>query len=139
METPRKKPAAAGHERLRSERAAQLYAAIVNKLTTGRMYRSPEYTARRMAKELQTDTRYISEAIARHTDGNYNALVNSFRLRDACRMMRSPRYARYTVEEIGLMAGFSSRQAFYLAFHRTWKCTPRQYRLGLDERHGSGV
>ena len=34
-------------------------------------------------------------------------------------------------EEIGLLAGFSSRQAFYLAFSRVYDITPRAYRLGL--------
>ena len=35
---------------------------------------------------------------------------------------------RYTVEEVGLMAGFSSRQAFYLAFSRRYQVTPLAYR-----------
>ena len=84
-----------------------------------------------MAEILHTNTRYISAAIANCTGGNYNMMVNKFRLRDACRMMQSPRYAHLTTEEIGLLAGFSSRQAFYLAFSRVYDITPRAYRLGL--------
>lgn len=116
--------------RLRSERAAQLFAKILEKLTADKLYRDPKFTAQRLAEELQTNTRYISAAVALHTGDNYNALVNSLRLRDACRMLRSTRYAQYTAEEIGLLSGFSSRQAFYSAFHRSKNCTPRQYRLG---------
>lgn len=126
--TDKKEPAY--RTRLRSDRAAQLFVKILEKLATNKLYRDPKYTAQQLAQDLQTNTRYISAAVALHTGDNYNALVNSYRLRDACRMLRSSRYAHLTAEEIGLMSGFSSRQAFYLAFHRTKNCTPRQYRLG---------
>lgn len=130
MKRPSDKKEPAYRTRLRSDRAAELFVKILEKLTAGKLYRDPKYTAQKLAEELQTNTRYISAAVALHTGDNYNALVNSYRLRDACRMLRSTRYAQYTAEEIGLLAGFSSRQAFYLAFHRSKNCTPRQYRLG---------
>jgi len=130
MERTSNKKEPAYRTRLRSERAAQLFVKILEKLTTGKLYRDPKFTAQKLAEELHTNTRYISAAVALHTGDNYNALVNSFRLRDACRMLRSARYAQYTAEEIGLLSGFSSRQAFYLAFHRNKNCTPRQYRMG---------
>lgn len=117
--------------RLKSERSDRLYVQILEELTRNKRYRDPAFTARQMAEILHTNTRYISAAIANCTGGNYNMMVNKFRLRDACRMMQSPRYAHLTTEEIGLLAGFSSRQAFYLAFSRVYDITPRVYRLGL--------
>lgn len=119
--------------RLKSERADELYVRILTQLTQGRRYRNPEYTATQMAHELGTNTRYISAAVALRTGSNYNALVNSFRLRDACRMLRSQRYAHLSAEEIGLLAGFSSRQSFYVAFRRAYATTPRAYRLRGDD------
>lgn len=121
-------PAPAYRAKMRADRADALYLRIRGHLTDGKRYRDPAYTAARLAAELGTNTRYISAAVAVCTGGNYNALVNSLRLRDACQMLRSAKYARLNVEEIGLLAGFSSRQAFYLAFHRMYDCTPREYR-----------
>ena len=114
--------------RLKAERANKLYIQILNKLTEEKLYRDPSYTTMRLAADLNTNTRYISAAVALGFNGNYSALVNSLRLRDACKMLRSPRYAHLTAEEIGLLSGFSSRQAFYLAFHRLYQCTPKEYR-----------
>lgn len=121
------------HSRMKAEHTDELYVKILQKLSVGRLYRDPSYTARQLAEDLGTNTRYISTAVAVHSGNNYNALVNSLRLRDACRMLRSPRYANYTAEEIGLTVGFSSRQAFYLAFSRAHNITPREYRLQTEE------
>ena len=120
--------------RMKAEKSDQLYVKILNKLSVGKLYRDPSYTAKQLAEELETNTRYISTAVAMHFGDNYNALVNSLRLRDACKMLRSPRFANFTVEEIGLTVGFSSRQAFYLAFSRVYNITPREYRLQPDEQ-----
>ncbi len=114
--------------RLKSVRSDELYIKILNILTTNKRYRDPHYTARQMAIDLDTNVRYISAAIGNGMGGNYNTLVNKLRVRDACQMLRSKRFADMTVEEIGLLAGFSSRQAFYLAFSRIYDVTPKEYR-----------
>lgn len=122
--------------RLKGERADELFVKILSYITKGKRYRDPACQAQEVAKALETNTRYISAAVALRTGGNYNELVNSFRLRDACQMLVSPRYARYTAEEIGLLSGFSSRQAFYLAFRKKMSVTPREYRLNRGEEKG---
>ena len=128
-EIEKEKKIPAYHSRMKAEHTDELYVKILQKLSVGKLYRDPNYTAKKLAADLGTNTRYISTAVAVHSGDNYNALVNSLRLRDACRMLRSPRYANYTAEEIGLTVGFSSRQAFYLAFGRAHNITPREYRL----------
>ena len=104
------KPLPAYRLRLKAERSDELYVKILGHLTKHRLYR----------------------------DSNYNVLVNGLRLRDACQMLRSPRYGHMTAEEIGLLSGFSSRQAFYLAFSKVYKITPRAYRL-LDDGNLPGA
>ena len=122
------------YNKLTPERADALYILILQKLTEEKLYRDSGYTAARLAEELGTNTRYISAAVALCSGGNYPALVNSLRLRDACRMLRSPRCAAMTAEEIGLLAGFASRQAFYIAFARVHGCTPKEYRKQSTHR-----
>ncbi len=114
--------------RLKSERSDRLYVQIMEELTRDKRYRDPKFSTRQLAELLHTNTRYISAAVANCTGGNYNALVNKFRLRDACQMLRSVRHTHLTAEEIGLLSGFSSRQAFYQAFARVYDMTPRAYR-----------
>lgn len=128
------KPLPAYRLRLKAERSDELYVRILGHLTKHRLYRDPNYTSRQMAKDLNTNTRYISAAVANNTGDNYNVLVNGLRLRDACQMLRSPRYSHLSAEEIGLLSGFSSRQAFYLAFSKVFQITPRAYRLLDDDK-----
>lgn len=123
-------------KKISSARADALYIKILERLTKAKLYRDPSYSTARLAADLQTNTRYIAAAVAVSTGGNYCALVNSLRLRDACKMLRSPKYASLSAEEIGLLSGFSSRQAFYKAFHRVHDCTPRAFRMKGREEDG---
>ena len=127
-ETGEGRPQRAYHRQISDLTSDELYVKILQKLVVEKLYRDPNYTARQLATDLRTTPRYVAAAIARHTGNNYNALVNHYRLRDACRRLAQARYACYTVEEIGLMSGFSSRQAFYTAFRRVFDGTPLQYR-----------
>lgn len=131
--TQKKTPAY--HAKVKADKADKIYVDILAHLIEGKRYRDPNYSAAQLAADLGTDKRYLAAAIALGSGDNYNTLVNGFRLRDACKMLRSAHYANMTAEEIGLMAGFSSRQAFYLAFKKAYDTTPRQYRLtGTDAK-----
>lgn len=120
-------------KRLSPDQVNALYVRIVDHLTRGKRYRDPTYTAGRLAADLQTNTRYIAAAVSLSTGGNYSALVNGFRLRDACNMLASHKFRDMSIEEIGLLAGYASRQAFYLAFNRTYHCTPKTYRKQFEK------
>jgi AraC-like DNA-binding protein len=115
--------------RLSKERSDRLYSSIVDLLETKKCYRNPNYSAKQMAEELNTNSRYISAAVANVTGDNYSALINRYRLRDARRMLRSPRLHALSIEKIGLLSGFASRQSFYIAFTRAFSDeTPAAYR-----------
>lgn len=121
------------HSRISNDVSDMLFMRIIEAIGPGKAYRKPNYTAAQLARDLNTNPRYVSVAIATHTSGNFNQLINSYRLREAYRMLRSSKYRSLSVEQIGLMCGFASRQAFYLAFHREQNMTPRQYRLKSAE------
>ena len=122
------------YSRISNDVSDMLFMRIIEAIGPGKGYRNPDLTAAKLAKELETNPRYISVAIATHTGGNFNQLVNSYRLREAYHLLRSSKHRKISVEKIGLMCGFASRQAFYLAFHREQKMTPRKYRLeGLEK------
>ena len=120
------------HKKMSESLTDHIYAALMEIVTKKRRYREPNITAKEVAAEIGTDPRYISAALRRHGDANFNAVINSLRLRDACKMMHSPRYANYSAEEIGLLSGFASRQAFYLAFKKIYNTTPAKYRVNKD-------
>lgn len=112
-----------------AQRAQSLYAEAVKLIRKKRLYRDPSFTANSLAKHLNTNTRYIAATMAIMTGSNFCALMNSFRLEAAVSMLRSEKHKHFTVEEIALHAGFSSRQVFYRVFQNLYHCTPREYRL----------
>lgn len=117
--------------RINAQKANEVYVHLLDALTKKRRYRDPSLTVHELSRELGYNMRYISASVAIVTGDNFNALVNSLRLRDVKQMMTSARCKDMTLEEIGLLSGFSSRQAFYLAFHRVYGFTPLQYRKKL--------
>ncbi len=133
-EKPKLKVDPAYRYRLKAEKANEIYIKIIEKLTREKLYRDPTYNTFRLSEDLNISTRYISAAVSVCTGNNYNALVNGLRLRDVVRMMQSDQFKEMTVEEIGLLAGFASRQTFYMAFHRVYDCTPRVYRAKLEKK-----
>lgn len=109
-------------------RCAEIYARLLRTLTKDKYYLSPDVTAAKLAQQIDCTPRYISAAVQIATGHNFSALLNTLRLREACRRLASPTYAQRTVEEVGMTCGYRSRQAFYTAFSRHLDCTPLQWR-----------
>ena len=59
----RKEKEASYRMQLRPELVDQLYEKILQKMVVEKKYRDPEYSARKMAEELQTNTRYVSAVV----------------------------------------------------------------------------
>ena len=80
---------------------------VLYMLEKKKIYLDPGFTAKQMATELHTNTRYLSAVV----------LLADKRLRNK------------TIEEIGLMVGFANRQSFYAAFSKYVGETPRSFRM----------
>lgn len=120
---------------LRAELVDELYEKILHKLVTEKKYRDPDYSAKKLAAELETNTRYISAVINLRFQQNYSGLINEYRIREALYMLIDHRYLDKTIAEIGQMVGFSNRQSFYAAFFRVKNMTPREYRRQQLEKN----
>lgn len=102
-------------------------------------YRDPDYSARQLAKDLGTNTRYVSAVIGLRFDDNYMGLVNEYRIKDACYLLKDKRYDELTMEDIGTMVGYNRRQSFYVAFYRKMGKSPLSYRREFQERKANEI
>lgn len=125
----KKEKAATYRKLVRAELVDELYEKIVHKLLIEKKYRDPEYSAKNLATDLGTNTRYISAVISLRFNQNYSNLVNEYRVKDAMYMLIDTRCADMTMEDISREVGFRNRQSFYAAFFRIHECSPRQYKL----------
>lgn len=113
---------------IRAELADELYEKILNIIVIGKRYRDKEFSAKELAKELNTNTRYISAVINSRFNTNFSCLVNEYRIKEALHKMTDKRYLDMTIEEIGTVVGFANRQSFYASFYRIMGETPNNYR-----------
>lgn len=126
--TERKEKSAAYRSLVKPELADELYDQILKIVIVDKKYKDPEYSANQLAKDLNTNPRYLSAIINSRFGDNYACLVNEFRIRDAQYMLTDKRFRDLTMEEIGDMVGFANRQSFYAAFFKYRGMSPRKYR-----------
>lgn len=124
-----KKIKSAGYRSLiRAELADELYDKILNIIVVQKKYKDPNYSAKDLAKELKTNTRYLSAVVNSRFGMNYSCLLNEYRIKDAKNLLTDKRYKDKNVEEISAMVGFANRQSFYSAFFKIVGMQPNAYR-----------
>lgn len=102
---------------------------ILNIIVKGKKYKDKGYSARKLAEDLGTNTRYISAVVNVRFNMNYTSFVNSFRIKEAMEILADPDKRQLRMEEVSDMVGFSNRQSFYASFYKINRMTPRDYRL----------
>ena len=102
---------------------------ILNIIVMQKKYKDKDYSAKKLAEDLGTNTRYISAVVNVRFHMNYTSFVNKFRIEEAMAILVDRRYQSLRVEEVSDMVGFSNRQSFYASFYKLMGMTPREYRL----------
>lgn len=124
----KKEKKAAYRDMIRAELADELYDKILNLIVIQKKYKDPNYSAKDLAKELRTNTRYLSAVINSRFGMNYSCLLNEYRIKEALHLLVDKRYSEKNVEEISALVGFANRQSFYAAFYKIMGETPNGYR-----------
>lgn len=119
---------------IRAELADELYDNILKIIVVDKRYRDKEISAKSIAEELKTNTRYISAVINSRFNTNFSRLVNEYRIKEALHKMKDKRYTEMTIEEIGDSVGFANRQSFYASFFRIMNETPNNYRKRINNK-----
>lgn len=105
-----------------------LYEKIIRILHVEKKYRDKNYSAKKLAEELGTNTRYVSLVLSVRFHMNYASLINKLRVEEAMTILADRRYSKLKMQEISDMVGFSNRQSFYNAFCKYKGVTPLHYR-----------
>ena len=110
----------------------KLERSILDIVYVQKKYRDPNYSAKQLAEELKTNTRYISAVVNVRFGMNYTSLINKYRIDEAMVILADPEYRKTNMEDVSAMVGFSNRQSFYASFFRITGITPREYRLAKE-------
>lgn len=108
---------------------------ILNIVVMQKKYKDKDYSAKKLAEDLGTNTRYISAVVNVRFHMNYTSFVNKFRIEEAMTILVDRRYQDLRIEEVSDMVGFSNRQSFYASFFKLMNMTPREYRKQFLDLH----
>ena len=110
---------------------------ILNIVVMQKKYKDKDYSAKRLAEDLGTNTRYISAVVNVRFHMNYTSFINKFRIEEAMTILVDHRYQSLRMQEVSDMVGFANRQSFYASFYKIMKMTPRDYRQQHLAQHPS--
>jgi AraC-like DNA-binding protein len=102
---------------------------ILDLIVMQKKYKDKNYSAKRLAEDLGTNTRYISAVVNVRFHMNYTSFINKYRIEEAMFILVDKRYKDLRIEEVSDMVGFSNRQSFYASFYKLIGITPKEYRL----------
>ena len=119
--------------RLSDDLISNIQTGIYQKIVIERKFQDKDFTAEKLADELGVDKRYISATLGKMYNTKYNNFVNRHRVAFAVALLTDKQHHDMNVEDIGLMAGFASRQSFYNAFKKIMGMTPIKYRQQKTE------
>ena len=111
----------------------------IQKVIVGqKKYRDKDYSAKQLAQDLCTSTRYISAVVNVMFGMNYSNYVNQFRIKEAMKILANPNNRELRMQDVSDMVGFANRQSFYAAFYRVNRTTPREYRQNQLKQNNRG-
>jgi AraC-like DNA-binding protein len=101
---------------------------ILDLVVMQKKYKDKNYSAKKLAEDLGTNTRYVSAVVNVRFHMNYTSFVNKYRIEEAMSILTDKRYQDLRIEEVSDMVGFSNRQSFYASFYKLIGITPKEYK-----------
>jgi len=104
---------------------------ILEKLTAfekGIDFTKKSLTLQSMAKELDTNTRYLSEIVNKHKQKNFNSYINELRVNYIIDKLRTePAFLTYKISYLAEESGFSSHTSFSTVFKTVTGISPKEF------------
>lgn len=113
----------------------ELHTKILNFLLIQRKFMDKDYSAKKLAQDLNTNSRYVSAVCNVKFHMNYATLINKYRIDEAMSILIDRRYLKLNMEDVASMVGFANRQSFYSAFYKQNGTTPRDFRMEYLHLH----
>jgi AraC-like DNA-binding protein len=125
---------------LTEERKDAIYQDILGVMADTTIISNPNFTITQLADCIRSNQKYVSQVINERTSSNFNNLLASHRVDEACRRMENTEeFGSLTIEAIGQSVGFGSRASFFNAFKRFRGVAPSEYMKTVrDNNSNSG-
>lgn len=95
---------------------------------------NPDFDLNTLAKMVQSNSKYVSQAINSSSGRTFTSYLNECRIREASKRIVDPAYSHLTLAAIANSVGYNSINSFNTNFKRIVGMTPSKYRqLSLEE------
>ena len=81
-----------------------------------------------LSTQLNSNTKYISNAIKEETGMNFNTFINMFRIEEAKKILRDRISSTWSLDAVALQSGFNNTTSFFQAFKKNTRLTPSAFR-----------
>lgn len=110
------------------DKMSDLLARIIEFMETSEKYLDPEFLLSQLAKEVDSNTKYVSQVINERTGQTFRVFINKYRITVAMkRIMDYDAWGHLTIKSIGESVGFKSAANFIAAFKKVTGMTPSVY------------
>ncbi len=114
--------------RLAEERATELTETLLSHMREDKPFLNSELTASDLSRRINVPKQELTFLLNDHLGKNFFSFVNEYRLEEARRRLRDPRYSHLTIMAIAVDSGFSSKSSFNSLFKQDTGLTPSEYR-----------
>lgn len=102
-------------------------------------YTEKKYTLNSLAKELNTNSAYLSKVINSSMQVNFSNYLNNLRVEYAIeKLAKSEKFRSYTIKAIAEESGFSTAQSFSTAFYKITGIYPSYFIKRLNKDNAAG-
>lgn len=98
------------------------------KMKEGAVYKDPQLSLQSLAERVNATPHHVSQVLNENLQKTYYEWLAEYRIAEAKQLLQSAEYQHFKLEEVGRLAGFNSRSAFYNAFKKIEEETPAAYR-----------
>lgn len=112
-----------------------LYIDILNYFAEKRPYCDPNFTIVQLAKDLNSNVKYVSRIIKIKEDVNFSVFINMHRINLIKALIAKDYHNKYTIRYIYTTAGFRHQSTFNKVFKEIEGITPSEYIKSNQEKN----
>jgi AraC-like DNA-binding protein len=107
---------------------------LQHKVIENKYYLTPNLTIKKLAQDLNVQSKHLSQVINENFDQNFCDYINSCRINAAIDQLKDPQQQQKTILEICYTIGFNSKSAFNDVFKKQTGRTPTAYRKSFQHK-----
>lgn len=115
-------------KKLKSDNTSKIIAQLYTLMEEDAIYKDPLLSRLDLAKKLNTNESYLSKIVNQEINKSIIQFVNEYRIEAAKTLLQDSFFNKYSIEAIGMEAGFKSKSAFYNSFNNSLDMSPGAYR-----------